>query len=686
MNWLAHKLKSLTPATAVLLAATCLLIFLIARNCGLFPSVLADEWTYSEYSRLAPRSQAPVPSYLFFFLFGTTRFFGQGFLECARIYNACAFALALVFIYAVCRLCASHKVSLFIAILSVIGPINTYSAYFMPESTYFCAFWILTWFLLRNIEKNPSVLGTGTGAILGLMAMIKFHAVFLLPGFAAFMLFAWITKAVNLTLKSALYTLLFAGLAFVAVRFGGGYLLAGKAGLQLAGQGYASIASPASDPTHLSNVLGLGWQPLVGHLLALSFLLPVPLAAVVCMNWRRPLSASQPGGISALLKLLGLSFLPPLLFITTVSTALFANGSPYDTTARLHLRYYNFIFPLFFIIAVCELRTPVEKRTTRRKLVAPLILAGAGLVAVTIGLKQYVPNIVDSPELSISSSASLLLLSGFLGIVSVLIWSYKQRIGAMVYLYLFLPFTVVSAAQFAFHELAFRRDTTPYDDAGRFARLFLGRQTSKLTIVGSELIGLYKTLFNVDNPETSILQIPPGAPLELSELPTGKNWALVLGDHEATSPPHYRISLWAYSIVNFSADNVIDFRNNGWPGILEKITGVSDAEEFGRWTDGPAITMQFISPLPKRFRFVLKARAIGPNVDLPFTIEIGQQEKQFRLGSSLQSVDLPFETDGLEKAVRIDIPRPISPKELWHSADQRLLGAALEQISISEVK
>jgi phosphoglycerol transferase len=686
MNRLAHKLRSISPVTAVLLAATCLLIFLIARNCGLFPSVLADEWTYSEYSRLAPRSQAPVPSYLFFFLFGTTRFFGQGFLECARIYNACTFALALVFIYAVCRMCASHRLSLFIAILSVIGPINTYSAYFMPESTYYCAFWILTWFLLRNIEKSPWMLGGGTGAILGLMAMIKFHAVFLLPGFAVFILLAWMTKAVSLTFKSALYTLLFTGLAFVTVRYGGGYLLAGKAGLQLAGQGYSSIASPAGDPTHLSNFLSLGWQPLIGHLLALSFLLPVPLAAILCLDLKRPFSFPQPSDISLLLKLLGLSFLPPLLLITTVSTALFANGSPYDTTARLHLRYYNFIFPLFFIIAVCELRAPAGKRTARRRLVATLILAGAALVAVTVGLKQYAPNIVDSPELSLSLNQPLLLLSGFLGVVSVLIWFYKKRIGAMLYLYLFLPFTVVTAAEFASYELATRRDATAYDDAGRFARLFLGRQTSQLTIVGSELIGLYKALFNVDNPETTILQIPPGAPLELSQVPAGKNWVLVLGDHEPTSPPRYRISLWAYSLINFSGDNVIDFRNNGWPGILEKITGISDAEEFGRWTEGPAITMQFISPLPRRFRLVLKARAIGPNIDRPFKIEIGQQEKQFRLGSSLQSVDLPFETDGLEKTVRIDIPKPVSPKELWHAADERLLGAALEQISITEVK
>jgi phosphoglycerol transferase len=243
--------------TQVLLAGTCVLIFLTVRNCGLFPSIFDDEWIYSEYSRLAPRSDAPVPSYLFFLLFGTTRFFGEGFLECARIYNACFFAVALVFIYGVCRIYSSHKLALFTAILSVLGPINTYSAYFMPESMYFCAFWMMSWFLLRGIEKGPWILGAGSGAILGLMAMIKFHAVFLLPGFAAFVFLAWITKAAHLTARSVIQTLLLTGLAFIAVRFAGGYLLAGQAGLQLAGERYGSFASPSSSPAHGSHILAL---------------------------------------------------------------------------------------------------------------------------------------------------------------------------------------------------------------------------------------------------------------------------------------------------------------------------------------------------------------------------------------------------------------------------------------------
>jgi phosphoglycerol transferase len=242
------------------------------------------------------------------------------------------------------------------------------------------------------------------------------------------------------------------------------------------------------------------------------------------------------------------------------------------------------------------------------------------------------------------------------------------------------------ASQWTSHELASRVKANSYDDAGRVARRLLGRQTSKLAIVGSELIGLYHALFNVDNSETSILEVAPGAPLDLSKIPAGKSWALIIGDHEFHSPGRYRISLGAYSLINFSADNVIDFRDNAWPGVLEKITGMSDAEEFGRWTVGCEMTMQFISPLPKRFTLILKARAIGPNIDLPFSITIGRQEQQFRLGQSLDEVNLSFETDGAEKTMKIGIPKPISPKELWNAPDERRLGAAFERVSISELK
>jgi phosphoglycerol transferase len=667
---------------AVLLSATCVFIFLTIRNCGLFPSIFDDEWIYSEYSRLASMSNAPVPSYLFFFLFGTTRFLGEGFLEGARIYNACFFAVALVFVYEVCRLYASHTLALFIAIASVLGPISTYSAYFMPEAMYFCAFWVLSWFILHNIGKGPQKLGIGTGAILGCMAMIKFHAVFLVPGFAVFMFLAWFSKAANLTFGSVLQTFLFAFLAFIVVRFAGGYLLAGRAGLHFIGARYGSFTSPSNNSAFSFNLLASGWHSLIGHLLALSFLLCVPLAATVCMDWKNWASATQRGSVPNLLRLFALSFLPPLLLITAISTAMFAH---YDTIARLHLRYYSFIFPFFFIITACELKSRGQEGRSRKRIIVAFILGIVGLFAVVAGLRNYAPNIVDSPELSIVYNPHLFLLSGALGIISLLIWCFAPRIGAMFYLFLFLPFTMAGAAQWNFAELDSRRSPNTYDSAGQFARQLLGGQTSKLEIVGSELIGLYETLFNVDNPHASILGIPPGAPVDLSKIPAGKSWVLIIGDHEFP-PGRYRVSLGEYSLVDYSAGTVIDFRDNTWLGMLEQITGISGAEQFGRWTDGKTMTMRFVSPLPKKFLLVLKAHAIGPNIDLPFKITIGQQEQFFRLGPSLEEVALRFETDGAQKMVEITIPKPISPKELTNAPDERQLGAAFEQISISELK
>jgi phosphoglycerol transferase len=517
------------------------------------------------------------------------------------------------------------------------------------------------------------------------MAMIKFHAVFLIPGFVVFIFLAWLSKAANLTFRSVIQTLLFAGLAFIVVRFGGGYLLAGRTGLHLTGERYGSFTSPSSSSLFSLNLLASGWHSLVGHLLALSFLLGVPLAAVICLDWKKRVSSTQIGSTSTLLRLFGFSFLPPLLLVTALSTAMFANGSPYDTIARLHLRYYSFTFPIFFIIAICELRSGSEKRRSPKRIIAALILGIAAIFAVLAGLKNYTPNIVDSPELSIVYNPHLFLLSGALGIIALVVWCFEQRIGAMLYLFIFLPFTMAAAGQRNFAERNSRRIPNIYDSAGQFARQLLGGQTSKLLITGSELIGLYESLFNVDNPDATILATPPGAPVDLSKLPAGRSWVLILGDHKFPQG-RYRISLGAYSLVNYSADTVIDFRDNTWLGILEQITGISGAEQFGRWTDGKEMTMRFVSPLPKKFLLVLKARAIGPNIDLPFRITIGQQEQFFRLGPSPGQVALTFETDGAQTVAQITIPKPVSPKELINAPDERKLGAAFEQISISELK
>ena len=76
---------------------------------------------------------------------------GLSSLECARVLNA-LFFVATAAPLNLCGCQEAWRASLWpsklVALLSLVSPINTYTAYFMPESMYFFVFWILTWFAL----------------------------------------------------------------------------------------------------------------------------------------------------------------------------------------------------------------------------------------------------------------------------------------------------------------------------------------------------------------------------------------------------------------------------------------------------------------------------------------------------------------------------------------------------------
>ena len=122
----------------LLLSAFLLALFLIFRNAGLYSTVFADEYLYSKLSRLLPLSDSTVPGYLYLKLYSITNYCGDGFLGCTKLINAALFALAIPFIYLTAKSIATSGASIVVTLLAVIGPINTYTAYFMPESFYFC--------------------------------------------------------------------------------------------------------------------------------------------------------------------------------------------------------------------------------------------------------------------------------------------------------------------------------------------------------------------------------------------------------------------------------------------------------------------------------------------------------------------------------------------------------------------
>ena len=178
--------RSPTAGVALLVSMGVCCAYLLLRNTGLFLTV-PDEWVYSKTARLLPPEAAGVPSYLYFLIYRATNLCGAGYLECARALNVFFMVGAMPFIYLLCRTVAGRWVSLFIAVMAVLGPINTYTAYFMPESLYLLLFWVLAWYALRGTEANPLLRGAIMGVIIGLMALVKVHAFFLVPVIVGFL-------------------------------------------------------------------------------------------------------------------------------------------------------------------------------------------------------------------------------------------------------------------------------------------------------------------------------------------------------------------------------------------------------------------------------------------------------------------------------------------------------------------
>src|SRR5690348_13686841 len=118
-------------------ATVVIFILILIRNSGLYPTVFADEYEYSLFSRLTSFSRATVPDYLYLLIYGITSFCSQGYLDCARIQNVGFFVASGYFIYLTARRISSRTVAFLIALLALAGPFNSYTAYYMPESMYF---------------------------------------------------------------------------------------------------------------------------------------------------------------------------------------------------------------------------------------------------------------------------------------------------------------------------------------------------------------------------------------------------------------------------------------------------------------------------------------------------------------------------------------------------------------------
>ena len=131
-----------------------------------------------------------------------------------------------------------------------------------------------------------------------------------------------------------------------------------------------------------------------------------------------------------------------------------------------------------------------------------------------------------------------------------------------------------------------------------------------------------------------------------------------------------------------SLNEGISFAKPGYPEFVARAEGISQAEPFGRWTDGPKATIVFKDPLPKKFELVVKAAAYGPNIDQTVRVTVGGVTQEIVFDSDLskdpQTRRLSFSLEQIADRIEFLIPQPTQPA----NGDVRKLGIALVELKI----
>ena len=668
---------------------TAIAAYLVLRTWGTQPQIMADEWYYSRLSRLQDLGDSILPSYLYLWLARGSNACGTRFYDCIHLANVAFMVAAAPFLYAIARQVATRGVALGIAVAATLAPLNLYTTYFMPETAYYFGFCVLSWVALTRSHWHPVRWSLALGTVLGLLSLVKVHALFLVPPLVLFMFYArWALSHSGRWMLPALGSIALTLGTAAALKFGIGWLLAGPNGLQLLGSFYQSNANSAGNRT-LANTLGPALVSAFGHLMVLAMLIPLPLAVLLHSLLRRPLRART--GKPELLQVWALLVLGATVCVTFLFTASLVNpGAAPDEGWRLHMRYYSFALPLLWLIAGATLH---RRDAPARPLLRWSIAAGIAIVMVLalINLPTYAFNPVDGPdifEFKPDGWAGRTLIA--VGLATLLFWALNKSLAPRLFLYAGLPIALMGGLVSS-HDITarFNHIETAADRAGYAVLAHVpAAERGALTVAGDEPVEMIRAQFHIDHKDTELLIVPKDAPIADEELPAHQKWLLVMRNHplSATYKPVVATDEFALYRLSVPQSRIgrIDF-SKPYDGFVTGTEGLSTIEPFGRWSDGKHVVLHLNTVLPRSVRLMIRASSYGDNAGLPFVLRIGEASAPFRVPNHpMKSTIVTLETDGAQRSIVIEVPHPVSPQEADGSSDTRKLGIALGEIVVAE--
>jgi phosphoglycerol transferase len=665
--------------------------FLMFRSLGMYAVVMGDEYQYSRLARLLPFNESYIPGYLYFAIYRSVNACGEGFLGCVRLLNVAFFVSAAPFIYLIGRKITGEATALLIAALSILAPINSYTAYFIPESLYFFCFWGFTWFLL-NVHRSHVIWSwIYLGIIFGLTSLVKPHALFLLPALAMFFVGSQLQERGRFSRKSLQVCLVFLIVA-IATKLLIGFVFAGHAGVTFFGT-YYKANTPAQGLDYYISLARLASGNITGHLLGLLVLFPVPIAQILSSSGLL-FQRKQPRDFISQIILYTLSIFLVMLPIVALFTV------HADIPTRLHMRYYSFAFPLLLLIGAAQISSKSMPISFKWRAVIALPVGIAIIYAIGSQLGPYTPNFVDSPELrGLLINPNVFYIVSAMSLVVIALWVYATKLGARFYIWILMPLVVGLSSFYIDREIAIAKMPDSFVDAAVFTRQYLSNEAlAKLHIVGAGPgadTKLFKTAFYLEREvlmrnqtliwwPSSIETMTKGGTYDVSKIPPGKEWILLIGDLVCSENNFFQIAMNGFTLVRAGIGGTVDFKKSSWPGLIVRTQGLAAPSGAGRLSLGDTVTLEFAKPLPEKFTVTLLANAWATNVGKEFVAHVGDSAVGFKLTALPEERSLKFSNPKGVNTLKIDIPPSgVTPKDIGWGDEQRPLGLYIMNLRIT---
>lgn len=692
-NSLFHGLAAWnrTPRLVLPLSVCCIFLFLIFRNAGQYPHIFGDEQVNSWGARVLPFCDYIQPNFLFFLVFGITKYAGDASLEYARVLNAIFFLLSVPIIYSISRKVAGEKASLIVALAAALSGPNAYTLYFMPDSLYYLCFWIFAAQIFNAGHENSIRAWSVAGLFLGISSLVKPHGLFMLGPVALLLL---ILNIRGLRRGILLFTAF--AVATVLSKMIFGYLIAGPCALTLFGPSYSSFAGRVvnNGMTYLKTLVWNACYIWHGHILGVigAYSFPLLCSAPLLFRKRDDGEKNDTARIIALFTLCCLFVLPIIISVFIATTI--GPDAPAAVTTRIHMRYYNFLFPLLYVVAASCIGKNCAFASRRFNIATGLVIVGCLCYVAYTRLQPFVLSACDNPDLfGLATRPKLFYILMFASLIMAGIWMVKPTAAAKLFIFGYLPlFTAATTINITSYSRA-SSNPTRADRVGLFVQQFLTlEERSRLLFVcpwisAQDHANVSRQLLYTDNPKVAIQRMGQGD--TSFSVPEDRDYVIVSGGYPLPSEPMYAIAMNGFMFACYS--QTIDFTIKGFhsskTSLFKSISGLSGQESWGRWTDGKRVEFECAYPLPKKFRIIITGRAFGPNIGKKFKIALGDSEKEFVFpDGKTHSIALDLENAAQTSRIVVEIPEPAAPKDVWgsdKSSDTRKLGMALVHLTLS---